>query len=621
MQRLAAITAAALLAVGVAQVHAKPQERPKLRVTKLSSPPATARVGESFAVRGKVANRGDRRGKARVKLFLGETKVGAEKRKVRPGKRRRFAAEVEVPQMPGAGAYEEGLPLRACVRKRGSTGKRRCRTAEGLLKISAGSGTTPNPVAGARTLNDPVFPQIGNGGYDVGHYDLVLNYDPAANTFGAGTKTTIDAVATQNLREFSLDFQDLNVSAVLVNGTAATFTQGVATSPLVGKAGVTPTQLTKLVVTPQSTLPRGQAFRVEVRYSGEPQQMTDADGSPEGWIRACSSSTSCDGAFVVNEPNGAQTFMPSNNHPRDKATIDTHTTVPSTHVAFGVGELVGGTPVDNGNGTRTWNWTEDDPTATYLTTATVGLFEYTTPNMTETSTSRTLPIHRAYDSSANSGQAAAVNGSFSLIPTQMNQLSGWYGPYPFDSTGGIADRTTGVGYALEVQTKPHYATLTVDPSTQVHELAHQWFGNSVSPANWRELWFNEGWARFSEWYSNGPGHAQIQFSGYYNNPATSWSLAPRAIDPITLFNVNAVYDRPAAAIEGYREILNDDTKFLSFAKGLITEYGYGLIDYPQFVEETVAASGFTGAEADKLRQYWDQWLNGTTKPSLDPSDF
>ena len=199
------------------------------------------------------------------------------------------------------------------------------------------------PVAGARTLGDPLLPQIGNGGYDVKHYRIQLDYDPGNNSF-TSAKTTIRARATQTLKEFSLDFQDLDVASVKVDGRDADFEQVDATPQLSANPAVT--QPMKLVVDPHpSTRPKqGRDFTVVVRYSGTPEAITDADESIEGWIRACyplAAPQTCDGAFVVNQPIGAQSWFPGNNYPNDKATFATHIRVPEGKTALGVGENIG----------------------------------------------------------------------------------------------------------------------------------------------------------------------------------------------------------------------------------------------------------------------------------------
>ena len=265
-----------------------------------------------------------------------------------------------------------------------------------------------------------------------------------------------------------------------------------------------------------------------VSYRGTPVEITDPDTSIEGWIRACfplAPPQTCDGAFVVNEPMGAQSWFPANNYPTDKAAFDTIITVPSAKTALGVGELVRRT--DNGDGTSTWHWREDDPTATYLTTATVGDFVYTEGSMVERSTGRTLPVYNAIDSTATTEQQTSINGALAQAAAQVNFLSDLYGRYPFDSTGAVADRAAGVGYALEVQTKPHYSggftsgNPSINIGTQLHELAHQWVGNSVTLERWSDIWFNEGWANWTEWYW------EFSENGGTTRPRSSMISTPR----------------------------------------------------------------------------------------------
>jgi aminopeptidase N len=512
-------------------------------------------------------------------------------------------------------------------------------TALLVVAAPAASGADPGgqgkgkPVAGDRTLGDPLLPQVGNGGYDVDHYRIYLDYDPETNSFNSA-KTTIRATADRKLKEFSLDFQGLPVSSVKVDGRAADFEQVDATPVLSSNPAVT--QPMKLVVTPHpSSWPKaGRDFTVEVKYSGTPEPITDADESIEGWIRACyplAAPQTCDGSFVVNEPIGAQSWFPSNNYPSDKATFDTRIRVPAGKTALGTGESV--STKDNGDGTFTWRWREDDPTATYLTTATVGDFNYVVDSMTETSTGRTLPVYNAVDSSATAAQAAAIQNSLNQAPDQLNFLSDLYGPYPFDSTGAVADRAAGVGYALEVQGKPHYAggftsgNPSINIGTQLHEISHQWFGNSVTLATWADIWFNEGWANWSQWYWS----AQVQggtdpatrFDNLYaTTPLDDWETAPAILDgdPANLFAFFPTYQRGAMTVQGYREIVGD-TKFFGLARKLNARHRHSNISTQQFIAEAKKASGLKGAKLALLDDYFQQWLYGETKPTILPEDF
>jgi aminopeptidase N len=502
----------------------------------------------------------------------------------------------------------------------------------GLLAASPAQAT--QPTAGARSLGDPLLPQLGNGGYDVGHYRIDLDYDPATNEL-TSAKTTISATADAKLKEFSLDFQDvLEVSSVRVDGVAADFSQVDATPDLSDDPVVT--QPMKLVITPQaSTRPKpGRAFTIEVRYSGTPEEITDPDTSIEGWIRACyplNPPQTCDGAFVVNEPMGAQSWFPSNNYPTDKATFDTLITVPQAKTALGVGELA--SRVDNGDGTSTWHWAEDDPTATYLTTATVGDFNYRVDSMTEDSTGRTLPLYNAIDSSATATQLAAINNSLAQAPDQINFLSDTYGPYPFDSAGAVADRAAGVGYALEVQTKPHYSggftsgNPSINIGTQLHELSHMWWGNSATLQTWADIWFNEGWANWSEWYwdfseRGGDDPAAIFDDLYATTPDEDWEMAPAILDgdPANLFNFFPTYQRGAMTVQAYREIVGDAT-FFAFARDLQGEFAYGNVSTEEFIDRAKAASGLDGDQLELLDEFFQQWLYGEEKPIILPEDF
>lgn len=177
---------------------------------------------------------------------------------------------------------------------------------------------------GGKSIGDPIFPQVGNTGYDAKQYVIRLDYSPSSNRFERGTRTTIKAKATKDLSRFSFDFQKLNVRRVEVDGRKASFKQSLA-RPRFGIPGAT--ELRKLVVTPKQGIRSGENFKVLVKYKGAPRRIVDADLSSEGWIRACSSGV-CDGGFVVNEPNGAQGWFPSNNHPSDKARFRTVIEVP-----------------------------------------------------------------------------------------------------------------------------------------------------------------------------------------------------------------------------------------------------------------------------------------------------
>jgi hypothetical protein len=253
--------------------------------------------------------------------------------------------------------------------------------------------------------------------------------------------------------------------------------------------------------------------------------------------------------------------------------------------------------------------------------------------MVEASTGVTLPVYNAIDSTASAAQLTAINASLARAADQINFLSDLYGPYPFDSTGAVADRAAGVGYALEVQTKPLYsgAFTSGNPSinigTQLHELAHQWFGNSVTLAAWNDIWFNEGWANWSNWYwqfiqNGGDDPADVFDQLFAATPAQSWEIAPAVLDgdPANLFVFFPTYARGAMTLQGYREIVGDDV-FFEFAVAINQQFRHGNISTAEFIDLAMERSGFTGDQLTLLGDYFQQWLYGETKPTILPESF
>ncbi|MGI3782236.1 MAG: M1 family metallopeptidase [Janthinobacterium lividum] len=398
-------------------------------------------------------------------------------------------------------------------------------TASAAPAATVAPAAAPAAVAGGTTVNDSLFPKIGNTGYDVRHYAIALAY--AADGTIAAT-TTIEATAKQKLSSFSLDLEGLTVDRVRVEGRDAAF----------ARTG------TKLVVTPAK--PAGGRFTVAVKYHGKPVTHIDPDGSKDGWVPSKS------GATALSEPVGAQTWFPSNNTPRDKAAFDVALTVPEKLAAASNGVLRSRKTAD---GRTTWSWRQRQPMATYLSLVAIGDFDVYRSRV-KLQHGRTITAWSFVQPSLGKAEAQRT-----LLPKVLAFGEKQYGRYPFDGTGMII-QDLGVGYALETQTRPFFDGVP-DDSTLVHELAHQWFGDSVTPRDWGDIWLNEGFATYAEanWAAEHGGPTTWQaFQKTYDANDTSadlWKPAPKALkDPVDLFG-EPVYARGGLTLEALRHRIGD----------------------------------------------------------------
>jgi aminopeptidase N len=448
------------------------------------------------------------------------------------------------------------------------------------LVIPVGAAIAAPSGSGAPGIGDPYYPDYGNGGYDVSHYDVAVAYNPTGDSLTGSTLVT--ARTKQRLSTFDLDFM-LPVSSVKVNGKPATYTQ----------------QNHELVVTPKDTLASGAPMEVLVRYAGVPSDYSDDGISP--WIKTS------DGAAAVGEPEIAAWWYPSNDHPRDKATYDVKVTVAKSLEALGNGKLVS---KKVSNGRRTWHWREAKPMAPYLAFFVVGQFD-----ITRSTTKSGLPVITAVASDGGSeGQYAAAD--LKRTPEVISWESRQWGKYPFEAMGGVAPKAD-FGFALENQTRPVYTRGFWRTGSNiyviVHELAHQWYGDSVSVRNWKDIWLNEGFASFTEWLwseKHGEGSAKKLFAQTYDQyPESSsfWTL--RIGDPGAGHEFSgAVYDRGAMTLQALRTRIGSPA-FYTTMRNWASDHKYGNGSITQFIRLAEKVSG------KKLDGFFDAWLFTPTRPA------
>ncbi|MEU7132525.1 M1 family metallopeptidase [Streptomyces sp. NPDC046261] len=391
------------------------------------------------------------------------------------------------------------------------------------------TGTHPAP--GTPGVGDPYFPTLGNGGFDVRHYDLDVRYTPESGRLDG--RATVTARATSSLSTFNLDLQQLKVTSVEVNGLPAAFTRDG----------------NELRIHPVLSLPKGRSFTTTVVYGGIPQPLHGpiVFGSKYGWMKTK------DGVFVACEPNGASTWFPASDHPADKATFDIRIRAPKGLTAVSNGRLLA--THERGTSTVT-HWRESKPMAPYLATATIGKF-----TVKQGTTPGGIPIYVATDPALPTGKL----DFYGITAEATDHWSKVFGPYPFEETGAIVDDMPDAEFSLETQTKPVYSAVR-DESTVVHELAHQWFGDSVSVGRWKDIWLNEGFATYAEWLwaeHKGRKSAHQSFLESYNEHPPGdpfWKINIADPQRDTMFS-RAIYFRGAMALQMLRERIGDAAFF------------------------------------------------------------
>ena len=450
------------------------------------------------------------------------------------------------------------------------------------MTLFAGTALAASP--GAPGAGDPYFPTYGNGGYDVSHYDIRLNYNPNGDQL-SGT-TTILAKATQDLTQFNLDFL-LKVKSVRINNAPA---------PFVSDDG-------ELTLTPRGGVRKGQDLTIVVTYADSPSTVKDRNGFT-AWTKTA------DGALAIGEPEIASWWYPSNDHPTDKATFDVNVAVPNGVEAISNGTFLGTTRQINGY-TR-WNWRSLMPQATYLTFLTIGQFD-----VRQSTSPSGQPVVNAY-SERLGDNADSARASVERTPEVTEFLAENFGPYPFEAQGGVV--TPDLGYALENQTRSTYDAgfFRRGANTYVvaHEIAHQWFGDSVSVHHWRDIWLNEGFASYAEflWSEHvGEGTAQENADFTYDlYPADSefWNVLPGDPGASNVFD-GAVYDRGALAVHALRVAVGDE-KFFEILRTWVAEKKYSDATIEEFIALAERVSG------QQLDQVFQTWLFTKGKPAQAP---
>jgi len=433
----------------------------------------------------------------------------------------------------------------------------------------------------AAPVIDPYIPRNGNFGYRVSRYELDLEYKVAINRLTGAVRIT--AVTLAALKTFTLDLSAaLSVSKVLVNGKRpASFRSAEG----------------KLHIALGTALPAGAAMQIDIRYGGSPRPIRSLWGDV-GFEELTN------GALVAGQPNGAASWFPCDDHPSSKASYRIQISTDTPYRAVANGELTGRRVRA---GMTTWTYELAEPTSTYLITLQIG--EYETRRLAKTP----VPMHAVLPARL----IGNLDEDFGRQPQMMKLFVKLFGTYPMSSGYTVVITDDDLEIPLEAQGLSIFGANHCNGSRHAerliaHELAHQWFGNSVTARRWRDIWLHEGFACYAEWLwseDSGDRSAQEWAQHYYDKLRHSpQNLVLADPGPKDMFD-DRVYKRGALTLHALRVQLGD-TDFFALLRDWTARYRHS----------TVVTDDFTGLAAqysqESLRPLWQAWLYSTEVPPL-----
>ncbi|MFE3453999.1 M1 family metallopeptidase [Nonomuraea sp. NPDC059194] len=416
----------------------------------------------------------------------------------------------------------------------------------------------------------PYFPGHGDPRFGVTHYDLDLRYRVSTNWLGA--LATLSVETAEPVTDLELDLGPFTVTAVKVDGVRVRHTH---------RAG-------RLTVHLGRVRPAGTAIGVEVAYAGKPRPVSSPFGGV-GWEELS------DGALVASQPIGAPSWFPCNDRPDDKATYTMTVTTASPYQV-----LTNGAPVHKrrAGGATTWIFSRTDPMATYLASVQIGRYQ--------------LGDGLAYPARLGT----RVRHDFARQGEMLALFSDRFGPFPFDGyTAVVADDELEI--PIEAQGLSIFGRNHVDgrrgfERLVAHELAHQWFGNSLTLGNWNDIWLHEGFAAYAEWLwseASGGEPASANAKRWHQRLTEmpqDFTLADPG--PGRLFD-DRVYKRGALTVHRLREEMGDPA-FFPMVRAWTADNRHGTVTTDAFAAH---AQRHTSRPLEPL---FSDWLYGRALPRL-----
>ncbi|HEY4612693.1 MAG TPA: M1 family aminopeptidase [Bacteroidota bacterium] len=423
---------------------------------------------------------------------------------------------------------------------------------------------------------------LASNDIDAIYYRLNLAVNPSSQTIRGSV--LVQARVLSPLQSITLDLSGaLAVDSVKLGSQSALFQR----------------QPFLLTITLDRPYAAGEVVSVEIYYGGTPASsgfgsfaFTTQGGSP--WV------------WTLSEPYGAREWWPCKDHPSDKAdSVDVAITCPSGLVAVSQGLLI--STVQNADGTTTYHWKHRYPIATYLVSMTIANFEKFSDWYRYSPTDSMEVVNYVLPSVPD----VSRNNLHRTIP-MLGIFSDLFGEYPF-ITEKYGHAHFGWGGGMEHQTITSLGSFS--EGIIAHELAHQWFGDMITMARWRDIWLNEGFATYAVALYYERDNKLSFYNNYLAGQMNSARQAEGTLSVIdtttvnTLFDSDLVYAKGAIVLHMLRHVVSDSLFFAA-----LKVYA----NDPRFRFKTASTEDLRGVfesvTGTDLAYFFNQWVYGEQYP-------
>lgn len=413
-----------------------------------------------------------------------------------------------------------------------------------------------------------------------------------------GQVTETVSTLRDNVSQLSFDSTGLQISAVTVDGTAATYT-------------LTPDHLVVSLLRPAA---RGARHDIFIRYSGKPKKGIFFILPDKRYPHQA------DEIWTQGEAEDTHAYIPIYDYPNDRTTSEMLLTVPASWTTVSNGELAG--VQNDSDGTKTWDWKESQPLSTYLISAVAGNFVEHDDRWNGVLLRYLVP----------QGDQADIEATFARTKAMLDLFSSRLGvPYPWkqyaqtavdDFTEGGMENTSAATLSTNDLVNP-----LLEPEYRVgadivnsHELSHQWFGDLITCKDWANLWLNEGFATFFEnfWleHKNGADEAAYEYwqdenRWFRQTRLFSVPIVTRDFTDSTQYDGNT-YQKAGWVLKMLREKLGDDQFFGALHNYLEANRGHNVVtaDLQKAIEQSTSVN---------VDHFFHQWIYRAGAPEFNVS--